>query len=297
MNILVTGANGQLGKCIYDEVYKENRIIIPNNTKWFFCGHSEVDICDYEELESFIIENNIDVIINCAAYTNVEKAEVDKEACFNINVNGIKNLASVSNTFGVFIIHISTDYVFDGARPVPYKEGLETYPINYYGLTKYFGEKELINNASEYIIVRTSLLYSEYGDNIFTKTLKILKEKEECMFTIDQVTSPTYARDLAYTIILLLSYTHRNCKEIFNFCNNGVVTRYDFANTINELYFNGKNNVVIKPCKSNAFPSNVSRPAYSVLDNSLIDEELELQIPYWRDSLKKCVDRIKKETD
>ncbi len=291
MNILVTGANGQLGKCLYDEVYNENRVVLPDDIKWYFCGHDEVNIFDYEEIEGFVIENNIDVIINCAAYTNVEKAEEDRDKTKEVNIYGTKNIASLSRDFGVFVIHISTDYIFDGNRPTPYKECDFPYPINYYGNTKCYGERELIDNASEYVILRTSLVYSEYGENILKKTIKVL-ESGSGKFTIDQTTSPTYARDLAYCILLLLPYAHKGVRQILHFCNNGVATRYDFAVAVKELYFGEGSDIVVNPCKSEEFNTKAKRPPYSVLDNSLIRDVLELDIPYWRDSLKKCVERL-----
>ena len=296
MNILVTGANGQLGKCLYDIVYNEKMIVFPDDIKWYFCGHEDVDICDFKKIEGFVIWNDIDVIINCAAYTNVEKAEEENDEARNVNVIGLKNIAEVSKDLGVFVIHISTDYVFDGNKPTPYTEDDDTRAINYYGLTKSMGEKELIKSASEFIILRTSLVYSEYGENILKKTIKIL-ESGDGKFTMDQTTSPTYARDLAYCILLLLPYAHKGTKELFNFCDNGVATRYDFAVAVKDLYFGEESDIVIKPCKSKEFDTKANRPSYSVLDTSFISDELEMDIPYWRDSLKRCIDRIKKGTD
>jgi len=297
MNILVTGANGQLGKCLYDIVYNEKMIVFPDDIKWHFCGHEDVDICDYKKIEGFVIWNDIDVIINCAAYTNVEKAEEENDEARNVNVIGLKNIAEVSKDLGVFVIHISTDYVFDGNKPTPYTEDDDTRAINYYGLTKSMGEKELIKSASEFIILRTSLVYSEYGENILKKTIKILESGDDGKFTMDQTTSPTYARDLAYCILLLLPYAHKGTKELFNFCDNGVATRYDFAVAVKDLYFGEESDIVIKPCKSKEFDTKANRPSYSVLDTSFISDELELDIPYWRDSLKRCIERIKKGTD
>lgn len=294
--ILVTGGNGQLGKTLEEEVKKFSL----NNTdyKWFFKGHDEVDICDYEELECFVIENNIDIIINCAALTNVDKAEQDRELAFKINEMGVRNIADISREFGVFVIHISTDYVFNGQYPKLYNEDDGLSPINIYGLTKMYGERELEEKASEYVIIRTSLLYSEHGENFVTKMISAINSWDgnmERKVVVDQITSPTYARDLCYMILRMLEYTHRGVKEIYHFANKGLCSRYDLAKMIERIYKEGlKGKSMFVPCMSNEFNVPAKRPPFTSFDTRKIEDELDFKIPFWVDSLERCITNIKK---
>ena len=301
MNILVTGGNGQLGQTLKEEV----NIFSLNNPdkKWFFAGHDEVDICDYEELEAFVIENNIDVIINCAALTNVDKAEEDREEAFKINEMGVRNIADISREFGVFVIHISTDYVFNGQYPKLYNEEDGLCPINLYGISKMYGERALEEYASEYVIIRTSFVYSEHGSNFVLKMIGLMNawngmEDAKRKVVTDQITSPTYARDLCYPILRLLEYAHRGVKEIYHFANKGACSRYDFAKMIERFYKNGvKNDSMFIPCMSNEFKVPARRPAFTVFDTRKIEDELDFEIPFWVDSLEKCITNIKNGED
>lgn len=301
MNILVTGGNGQLGKTLKEEV----NIFSLNNPdkKWFFTGHDDVDICDYEEIEGFVIENNIDVIINCAALTNVDNAEEDREKAFKINEMGVKNIAMLSRDFGVFVIHISTDYVFNGQLPMLYNEDDVPCPINLYGMSKMYGEKALEEYASEYVIIRTSFVYSEHGNNFVLKMLNLIDtwdgmDKTRRKVVMDQITSPTYARDLCYPILRMLEYAHKGVKEIYHFANKGTCSRYDFAKMAERFYKVGIiGHSMFVPCMSNEFKVPAKRPLFTVFDTRKIEDELDFEIPFWVDSLEKCITNIKNGDD
>lgn len=295
MNILVTGANGQLGKTLKEVV----DIFSINNPqyKWFFKSHDEVDICDYEEIEGFVIENNIDVIVNCAAITNVDDAEDNRELAFKVNEMGVSNIAALSKEFGVFIIHISTDYVFNGEYPRLYNEDDVPCPVNIYGLSKMYGEREIIENASEYVILRTSFLYSEYGNNFLTKIIELLDNwdgNETKRVVTDQIASPTYVRDLCQIILNLLPYAHRGMKEIYHFANKGLCSRYDFACMVETLYKPCIIERMFEPCMAKEFKTRAKRPIFTVFDTRKIEDEFEIDIPFWVDSLKICLNNIKK---
>lgn len=282
-NILVTGSNGQLGN--------EFRLVVENKDKannYFYTDVADLDITNKNDVSNFIIANNIDIVVNCAAYTNVDKAEDDKEKADLINHIGPNNLAEVCRDRNGFLIHISTDYVFDGTKNSPYTETDETKPLGVYSETKLKGENAIINSGCEYVIIRTSWLYSSFGKNFLKTMQKLTAERESLKVVFDQVGTPTYAGDLANVIYKIIMKNDKDIKnQIYHFSNEGVCSWYDFAVAINETF---GNNCKVLPCHSNEFPSKVRRPSYSVLDKTRIKKALDIVIPHWMESIKKSVD-------
>ena len=283
-NILVTGSNGQLGSEI-------RALSSDSKNRYFFTDVAELDITDIQAIDKFVAENNIRLIINCAAYTNVDKAEDDVETANKINNEAAANLAKVSKNHGLTLIHISTDYVFDGTKNTPYTENDVTSPLGVYGQTKLAGEQAVLNSGCHYLIIRTSWLYSSFGNN-FVKTMrKLTTEKESLKVVFDQVGTPTYAADLAAAIVYIVENEKQNGNEgIYHFSDEGVCSWYDFAIEIRNQFGNVCD---IQPCHSDEFPAKVKRPNFSVLDKTKIKETFNLQIPYWKDSLEKCVEKLK----
>jgi len=283
-NILVTGSNGQLGS--------EIRVLSSDSkNRYFFTDIAELDITNIQAIDKFVAENNIHLVINCAAYTNVDKAEDDVETANKINNEAAANLAKVSKNHGLTLIHISTDYVFDGTKNTPYTENDVTSPLGVYGQTKLAGEQAVLNSGCHYLIIRTSWLYSSFGNN-FVKTMrKLTTEKETLKVVFDQAGTPTYAADLAAAIVYIIENEKQNGNEgIYHFSDEGVCSWYDFAIEIRNQFGNVCD---IQPCHSDEFPAKVKRPNFSVLDKTKIKETFNLQIPYWKDSLEKCVEMLK----
>ena len=289
MNILVTGANGQLGN--------EMRIVSKGSSDhYIFTDVEELDITNREAISKCVKENDIKVIVNCAGYTNVEKAEDDENTAELLNAQAVEYLAKACKDNDATLIHISTDYVFGGNDGnTPKKETEPVNPTGAYGRTKLHGEQVIEKSGCNYLIIRTSWLYSEFGNN-FVKTMrKLTSEKDSLKVVFDQVGTPTYALDLAQTIMKFIEELKTpNSKlqtpnSIYNFSNEGVTSWYDFAKEICEL---SGNKCDIQPCHSDEFPSKVKRPSYSVLDKTKIKKDLNITIPYWKDSLKICVNRI-----
>ena len=290
MNILVTGANGQLGT--------EMRIVSrKSNDKYIFTdvhGNSDfettiLDITDLNSLSKLVREENISAIINCAAYTNVEKAEEDIDKAELLNHEAVSNLATVMKSCDGFLVHISTDYVF-GKEPynTPCREEQDGTPSGVYGETKLRGEQSILELGGNYIIIRTAWLYSEYGSNFLKTMLKLTAEKEEVHVVFDQTGTPTYAFDLANAIFDIIENRKfiNNC-GIYHYSNEGVCSWYDFAKVIAK--YSGQDDCKILPCHSSEYPSKVTRPNYYVLDKTKIKNTFNMQIPYWTDSLKKCM--------
>ncbi|MCQ2582051.1 MAG: dTDP-4-dehydrorhamnose reductase [Alphaproteobacteria bacterium] len=274
--ILITGANGQLGT--------ELSRILPDamltNTK-------TLDITDWFAVKEFVSDNNIDTIINCAAYTAVDKAETDKDKAVAVNIIGPKNLAMT----GAKLFHISTDYVFDGKNFCPYTPTDKASPVSVYGKTKYNGELAVLKNAKTSIIIRTAWLYSPYGNN-FVKTMRRLgSEKEQINVVADQIGSPTYAADLAQAIINILPQIKDSQKGIYHFTNEGVCSWYDFASAIME---ESNLNCQVNPIPSSAYPTKAQRPFYSVLDKSQTKQDFGLKIAHWKDGLRRCIQELDK---
>ena len=269
--ILITGGNGQLGtelsKLLSDAIRTDS---------------TELDITDEGAVVDFVKSHDVDVIINCAAYTNVDNAEDNVDIATKVNVDGPRNLAKT----GVKIIHISTDYVFDGKGCKPYKPEDIANPISVYGKTKFAGEQEVIKNASVYAIIRTAWLYSPYGKN-FVKTMRSLGETKESLNVVsDQVGSPTYAGDLADAIVKIIPQLTVEKSGVYHFTNEGVCSWYDFATEIMDRF---NLNCKVNPIPSSAYPTKATRPFCSVLDKSKIKQVFGIEIPHWKKGLEKCL--------
>lgn len=281
--VLVTGASGQLGS--------EIRVRQSYNTNFLFTDVAELDITDIYEIRKHVSENDIDVIVNCAAYTNVDKAEDDEKTCDLINHIAVANLAKICLELDCTLIHVSTDYVFDGPNFVPYRENDSTSPLGVYGRTKLAGEKSIVSSGCDYIIIRTSWLYSSFGHNFVKTMLKLTSEKPELKVVFDQVGTPTFAGDLAEMILMIIETPlMHNKNNLYHFSNEGICSWYDFAMQIRNLSNNKKCRIL--PCHSNELPSKVKRPNYSVLDKSKIKEAFGIEIPYWKDSLDRCINKL-----
>jgi dTDP-4-dehydrorhamnose reductase len=289
MNILVTGANGQLGSEIKELAanYKDS--------SFFFKDLPELDICNSDQLEVFFIENKINTVINCAAYTAVDKAEEESIIATKVNSEGVLNIVNALNRVNGKLIHISTDYVFDGDHFLPYKESDSVSPVGVYGETKRLGELAVINSDIDAIVIRTSWLYSSYGNNFVKTMLRLGTEKEELGVIFDQVGTPTYARDLAKTCLDILigvnSAKISNNGNLYHYSNEGVASWYDFAFAAMEL---ASINCQVHPIQTKDYPTKAKRPQYSVLNKSKVKADFKIEIPYWRDSLKDCIKKIKK---
>ena len=288
MNILVTGCYGQLGtelqKLAVDDCAHQ----------WFFTDIDTLDICDLNAVERYFAANGIEVCINCAAYTTVDKAEDEPELAAKVNVEAPKNLAECCQRHNALLIHVSTDYVFDGHGTLPYRESDATGPTSVYGQTKLDGEQAVIQTGCRYCIVRTAWLYSSTGKN-FVKTMLMLGDtKDEINVVNDQKGCPTWASDLAHAIYSLVEkYGKGPVHETFHFTNEGQITWYDFACAIMEI---GGKHCKVNPIATDQYPTKAKRPAYSVLDLNKIKASTGMEIPFWRDSLEKCIEEIIKKT-
>ncbi|MBR6091544.1 MAG: dTDP-4-dehydrorhamnose reductase [Bacteroidales bacterium] len=283
MNILVTGANGQLGN--------EMRIVSQGSSdSYIFTDVDELDITNRDAVMDFVRDNNIKVVVNCAAYTNVDKAEDDEKTAELINAQAVEYLASACKANHATLIHISTDYVFGGNEGnTPRKETEPVNPTGAYGRTKLHGEQAIRKVGCNYLIIRTAWLYSEFGNN-FVKTMrKLTAERDKLNVVFDQVGTPTYAFDLASVIFKIIEERrYDEIQDVYHFSNEGVISWYDFAKEICEL---SGNECDIQPCHSDEFPSKVKRPSYSVLDKTKIKNSLNITIPHWKESLKKCINK------
>lgn len=278
MKVLVTGAKGQLGRSIED--------LCPQN--FIYTDIEELDITDLQAVRALVAQEKIDAIVNCAGYTNVEAAEDNYELAELLNATAVGNLAAAMKEVGGLLVHISTDYVF-GKEPynTPCKEDVKGTPTGVYGLTKLHGEEAVISSGVRHIIIRTSWLYSPYGKNFVKTMLELTSARPVVSVVFDQVGTPTFASDLAAAIIRILEAP---VEGIYNYSNEGVCSWYDFAKAIAAL--SGHTACEIRPCHSGEFPSKVHRPAYSVLDKTLVKETFGLKIPYWTDSLKECLAKM-----
>lgn len=291
MNILVTGANGQLG----NEVQLESKQ--SKNDKYFFTdvceGYEKLDITDIDKIRGYVNEHDIKCIINCAAWTNVDKAETAGDIVETLNAKAPENLAKVMKDRNGLLVHISTDYVFGGdPYNTPCREDQKGTPTGVYGLTKLHGEQKIQATGCNYIILRTAWLYSEFGHNFVRTMLDLTATKPQLKVVFDQTGTPTYAGDLADAIFNIIeNRKYEGHTGIYHFSNEGVCSWYDFTKMI--ALIAGHNNCEIGPCHSNEFPSPVTRPSYSVLDKTKIKDTFGIKIPYWLDSLKKCIGNIK----
>ncbi len=280
-SVLVTGSSGQLGSEIKSLVSKEG---------FFFTDHTTLDISDEKAVLEFVKSKDIGVIINCAAYTAVDKAEDDEVLADKINHLAVKNLARISKDMDIKLIHVSTDYVFDGTNYKPYCEDDKTNPQSVYGKTKLDGEKAMIKiNPKNSIIIRTSWVYSSFGNNFLKTMIRLGKERDELGVIYDQVGTPTYARDLANAILQITQHSTLNTKhsvEIYHYSNEGVLSWYDFAKEIMKM---AKLECKINPLETYQYPTPAPRPHYSLLNKAKIKKDFGIEIPYWKDGVDACL--------
>lgn len=288
MNILVTGANGQLGN--------EMRIVSRNSQDhYIFTDVAELDITNATTVTKMVKDNNIKAIINCAAYTNVDKAEDDYDFAELLNATAVKHLAQAIKKNDGILIHVSTDYVFGGTKNnTPCSEDEPANPTGVYGITKLHGEQSIIEVGCKHLIIRTAWLYSEFGKNFVKTMLNLTATKPNLNVVFDQVGSPTYAYDLAQAIFNIVENRKYEGQDgIYHYSNEGVCSWYDFTKMIAE--YAGHTDCDIQPCHSDEFPSKVVRPSYSVLDKTKIKKTFDIHIPYWTDSLKRCLAELAKQ--
>lgn len=286
MNILVTGANGQLGNCLRKAAEK-------STDKYICTDVAELDITDPDAIRRIVDENEVDVIVNCAAYTNVDKAEDEPELAELLNATAVGNLAKAAKDADATLIHISTDYVFGGsAGNTPRSEEEAVNPTGVYGVTKLHGEQAVAASECKAIIIRTAWLYSEFGRNFVKTMLSLTATKPELRVVFDQIGTPTYAQDLADAIAAIIGQRKFNGNEgIYHYSNEGVCSWFDFTRHIADI--SGQTDCHIGPCHSDEFPSKVVRPPFSVLDKTKFKETFGLDIPYWTDSLTTCINNLK----
>ena len=278
-NILVTGVNGQLGKAI-------RKISKDFDYNFFFTDTESLDITDNNKLKKTVEEKKINIIINCAAYTAVDKAEEEQEKAYRVNAEAVENIANICKKKDILLIHISTDYVFDGKNYLPYQEDDAVNPINIYGKSKLQGEQAIQKIKPKSIIIRTSWVYSEDGHNFVKSMLKLAKTQNDLKVIYDQIGSPTYAGDLARVILYMIQFPIKNKVEIYHYSNEGVCSWYDLAKAIFEI----KNvNIQVEPITTDMFPTQAKRPRYSLLSKDKIKKHYNIKIPYWRESLKKML--------
>ncbi len=288
MNILVTGANGQLGNAM--------RIASRgSNDKYIFTDVAELDITNAEAVSKMVTDNAVDVIVNCAAYTNVDKAEDDADFAELLNATAVRNLADAVKLNNGTLIHVSTDYVFGGnSGNTPRTEDEPANPTGVYGVTKLHGEQEIEKSGAKALIFRTAWLYSEFGKNFVKTMLNLTATKPELKVVFDQAGTPTYAQDLANAIFLIIENRKMDGNEgIYHYSNEGVCSWFDFTRLIADIA--GNTDCDIQPCHSDEFPSKVIRPSYSVLDKTKFKSTFGLKVPFWLDSLKTCIKNLRQE--
>ncbi len=281
-NILITGANGQLGN--------EMRLLSSENNQYnyFFTDVQELDICDEHAIQKFVTENQIDVIVNCAAYTAVDKAEDNADLCRKLNAVAPGYLAKAAESRGAAMIQVSTDYVFNGTNHVPYTEEEPTCPASVYGNTKLEGEQNVMSNCSKAIVIRTAWLYSTFGNNFVKTMIRLGKERESMGVVFDQIGTPTYARDLAKAIYAAIN--KGIVPGIYHFSNEGVCSWYDFTLAIHRIA--GISTCKVSPLHTADYPAKAARPHYSVLDKTKIKKTFDIEIPHWEVSLQECINDI-----
>lgn len=284
MKILVTGSNGQLGN--------EIRLLAEDypDFEFLYTDVQELDITDQLKVEAYFAANQPKVIVNCAAYTAVDKAESDEATAFLINATAVENLAKSASGIGALMVHISTDYVFDGKSYIPYNETDITNPQSAYGRSKLAGENAVRQYASNGIILRTSWLYSAFGNNFVKSMIRYGIERKELRVVFDQVGTPTYARDLAKVILDIIPVALPGSgTDLFHYSNEGVASWYDFAKTV--IAYSGVN-CDVNPILTIDYPLPAARPCFSILNKSKIKEVYKVKIPYWSDSVKDCIERL-----
>jgi len=285
MKILVTGSNGQLGSEI-------NKLSFNYNFHWLFSDSDIFDLFDLKNINVFLDKSNPDIIINCAAYTSVDRAEDDFKNANIINHKAVELIAKWSNNNNCKLIHISTDYVYDGTSLTPVKEDMQANPVNNYGKTKLFGDIVCLKNNPSSIIIRTCWLYSSFGKNFVTNMINLMQDSDEIKVINDQFGSPTYAGDLANVILHIIS-NKKWQPGIYNYSNIGNISWFDFASEIKSIY---SFNTIIKPITSKEYPQKTKRPKYSILDNSKILNTFNIKQIKYIDSLRKCVNILQNES-
>lgn len=281
-NILVTGANGQLGN--------EMRVLSAEHKEhnYFFTDVAELDICNEQAVMTFVKEYDIHVIVNCAAYTAVDKAEDNMELCTKLNSDAVGYLAKAAENNQAEFIQISTDYVFDGTNHLPYKESDATCPNSVYGVTKLAGEKNALEYCKKTMIIRTAWLYSTFGNNFVKTMIRLGKERETLGVVFDQMGTPTYARDLARAIFAAIY--KGVVPGVYHFSDEGVCSWYDFTKAIHRIA--GVTTCKVNPLHTDEYPAKAPRPNYSVLDKTKIKNTYDIEIPHWEESLKACMDEL-----
>ena len=283
--ILVTGANGQLGN-------EMRRLGELSSNNYLFTDIEELDVTDADAVQRFVSENGVEVVVNCVAYTNVDKAESDEETAYKVNATAVENIAKAVKSVDGTLFHVSTDYVFGTDGNTPRTEEMPLNPLGVYGRTKLHGEQAILESGCKALIFRTAWLYSEFGNNFLKTMLRLTAEREQLNVVFDQVGTPTYAGDLALAIFSIIEAgVYEGNEGIYHFSNEGVCSWYDFAVEIAAVA--GNTNCRINPCHSSEFPSPVTRPPYSVLDKTKIKNTFDIDIPHWRESMEYCIKRIK----
>lgn len=286
MNILVTGANGQLGN--------EMQVLARENLQhtYFFTDVQELDICDEQAVYAYVSEHKIDIIVNCAAYTAVDKAEDNVELCDKLNNIAPGYLARAAQANGAAMIQVSTDYVFDGTAHIPYTEEEPTCPASVYGSTKLAGEQNVMDHCEKAMVIRTAWLYSIYGNNFVKTMIRLGQECDSLGVIFDQIGTPTYANDLAQAIFAAIN--KGVVRGIYHFSDEGVCSWYDFTIAIHRLA--GIASCKVKPLHTADYPAKAPRPHYSVLDKTKIKDTFGIEIPHWEESLKRCINQLRMET-
>ncbi|MCL1943036.1 MAG: dTDP-4-dehydrorhamnose reductase [Candidatus Azobacteroides sp.] len=282
-NVLITGSNGQLGN--------EIRVLSDRfrSFRFFFTDIEELDICNLQAVRTFLSGNNIAYIVNCAAYTAVDKAEDDPELCYKVNRDAPGNLGEAAEEYGAKVIHVSTDYVFDGTNYKPYVETDPVCPVSVYGKSKLEGERALTTVCPESMVIRTAWLYSGFGNNFMKTMLRLGKERDSLNVVFDQVGTPTYAADLASCILQILDFSEKNTFKpgIYHYSNEGVCSWYDFTISIHKSA--GITNCKVLPIEGTDYPAKAPRPHYSVLNKKKIKETFGISIPHWEESLNTAI--------
>lgn len=293
MNILVTGANGQLGTEIRNaSAGSAHRFIFTDISQVPDAETVYLDITNIDAVRIICASEDIDVIVNCAAYTDVEKAEGDIGFADLLNHTAAAHLAAVACERKATLIHISTDYVFDGEGNVPYRETDSPSPTGAYGITKFAGERSIMNSGCNYLIFRTSWMYSPYGKNFVKTMARLTATNDTVRVVFDQTGTPTYAADLARLIVKVISEGMLDRTGVYHYSNEGCISWYDFAVAVNRLC---GHSCKVTPCHTGEYPTRVRRPKYSVLDKTMVKDTFGITVPYWFDSLEECIGRIEKE--
>ena len=285
LNILITGARGQLGSSL-----RQLGSVSPNN--YLATDVAELDITDAGAVLRAVREQGIDVIVNCAAYTDVERAEDDEPTAELLNHKAAGNLAAAAKATGATLFHVSTDYVFDGTAHTPYTEDGTPSPLGAYGRTKLAGERAVMASGCRYLIFRTAWLYSEYGNNFLKTMLRLTSERDTLQVVFDQIGTPTYAGDLALALFSIIeSERYAGNEGVYHFTDEGVCSWYDFATEIAAAAGHDKCRII--PCHTSEFPTKATRPAYSVLDKTKVKQTFQMDIPHWREAMLYCLEKLR----